>query len=140
MCTDEQAAQASLCAHAQQKNVQETALLGIEHQSVAIDHRLGFLTAVTDPLLHRNGGKDVNSLGWPLRCFGALRKRCHPGGLAGERKSGPSAPTAPLREQRWVKSGILSPSPSSPHRDSALLWSAEQEPHLNFLQNSNSAL
>lgn len=69
MCTDEQAAQASLCAHAQQKNVEEIVLLGIEHQSVAIDHRLGFLTAVTDPLLHRNGGKGCKFSGLAIKMF-----------------------------------------------------------------------
>lgn len=70
MCTDEQAAQASLCAHAQQKNVQEIALLGIEHESVAIHHRLGFLTAGNRPSApQKQGGKGCEFSGLAIKMF-----------------------------------------------------------------------
>lgn len=107
MCLDERAAQALLCAHAEQKNVQEIAPLGLEHESVHIHHHLSFLTVGNRPSCSTKvGKKDANSLFWLLRHFGALRKRSallytfEP--CWGAEKSLPSASIAlAKREQVW---------------------------------------
>lgn len=58
MCLDERAAQALLCAHAEQKNVHEIAPLGIEYESVHIYHHLSFLTVGNRPSCStKKGGK-----------------------------------------------------------------------------------
>jgi len=107
MYSDEHTAQALLCARAEQKNVQEIAPLGIEHESVHIYHHLSFLTADNRlSCFTVMGEKDANSLFWPLRCFGGLRKRSAqfstlepPWGVG---KLVPSASTAlAQREQVW---------------------------------------
>lgn len=63
MCLDEHAAQAMLRAHAEQKDVQEIAPLGIEHNSVHIYHHLSFLAVGNRPSCStKMGKKGVNSL------------------------------------------------------------------------------
>lgn len=91
----------------QNRRTLEIAPLGIEHESVHIHHHLSFLTVGNRPSCSTKvGKKDANSLFWPLRHFGALRKRSallytfEPCWGAG--KSVPSASIAlAKREQVW---------------------------------------